>query len=97
MKSLEVDGLVWREENIFISYCPKLDVSSCGNTVEESRTNLRTAVRLFVEEAEKLGTLDTILRESGFKKTAQGWQAPRLVATELISVSVGKGCSGVYH
>lgn len=41
---------------------PELDVPSCGHDVEEARRNLKTAVRLFVEEAEKLGTLDEILR-----------------------------------
>jgi hypothetical protein len=47
------------------------------------------AVRLFVEEAEKIGTLGSILKESGFKKTATGWQAPRLVATEVMTVTMG--------
>jgi predicted RNase H-like HicB family nuclease len=90
VRTLEVDGLVWQEGKAFVSYCPELDVSSCGDTVEEARANLRTAVRLFLEEAEKIGTLGTILQEAGFEKTAQGWQAPRLVATELISVPVGE-------
>jgi predicted RNase H-like HicB family nuclease len=71
MKVLEVEGLVWQEEKVFVSYCPELDVSSCGDTVEEARTHLRTAIRLFVEEAQKMGTLETILQESGFKRTVQ--------------------------
>ena len=90
MKSMDVDGLIWQEGNVFVSYCPELDISSCGDTVEAARANLREAVRLFIEEAEKMGTLDSILKEAGFKKTPQGWQAPRLVATELISVPVGE-------
>ena len=89
MKTLELDGLVWQEGGVFVSYCPELDLSSCGDTLEEARANLRTAIRLFLEEAEKMGTLETIFQESGFQRTAQGWQAPRLVATEVISVPVG--------
>lgn len=81
MKTLEVDGLVWREGKVFVSYCPELDVSSCGDTVEEARTHLRTAIRLFLEEAEKMGTLEIILQESGFRRTTKGWQGPRLMAT----------------
>ncbi len=91
MKALEVDGLVWREGKVFVSYCPELDVSSCGDTVEAARVNLQVAVRLFLEEAEKMGTLETILQEAGFEKTAQGWQAPRLMAMEVISIPVGGG------
>ena len=64
MKPLEVDGLIWQEDKVFVSFCPELDVSSCGDTVtvEEARVNLREAVRLFLEEAERIGTLDAILR-----------------------------------
>ncbi|MBT9138326.1 MAG: hypothetical protein DDT31_00878 [Syntrophomonadaceae bacterium] len=77
---LEVDGLVWQAGKVFVSYCPELDVSSCGDTVEEARTNLRVAVRLFLAETERMGTLDSILKEAGFKRTRKGWQAPRLLA-----------------
>lgn len=89
MKELEVKGLVWQEGKVFVSYCPELDVSSCGDTVEEARTNLRAAIRLFLEEAGKMGTLDSILKESGFKKTANGWQAPQIVATDVMTVPMG--------
>ena len=57
MFQIEFDGIVFKEGEIFISYCPKIDVSSCGNTVDEARTNLKTAVRLFLEEAAKMGTV----------------------------------------
>ncbi len=88
MKMLEVEGFVWQEGKVFVSYCPELDVSSCGDTVEEVRANLRSALRLFVEETERMGILAAILEESGFKNTTQGWQSPRMVVTELIPVPV---------
>lgn len=65
MKTLEVDGPLWQEGKVFVSYCPELDVSSCGDTVEEARANLRAAIRLFLEEAERMGTLNAILIEAG--------------------------------
>lgn len=47
---------------------------------------LKTAVWLFVEEAEKMGTLEDILDESRYKKDSEGrWIPPKLVATELVS------------
>lgn len=89
MFQIEFDGIVFKEGETFISYCPKLDVSSCGNTVDEARTNLKTAVRLFVEEAEKIGTLEDILKESGYEQiNLNRWATPRLVATELMSIGV---------
>ena len=89
MFQIEFDGIVFKEGEIFISYCPKIDVSSCGNTVDEARTNLKTAVRLFFEEAAKMGTVEDILIESGYKQiNLNRWATPRLVATELMSIAV---------
>jgi len=42
---------------------------------------------LFLEEAEKMSTLEEILSESGYEKADFGdWPTPRLIATELMSV-----------
>jgi predicted RNase H-like HicB family nuclease len=48
------DSVIFREGKVFVAHCRELDVSSCGDTVEEARRNLKTAVRLFLEEAKKL-------------------------------------------
>lgn len=61
------DTLVWKERRVYVSYCPQLDVSSCGDTVEEARVMLREAVDLFIEGAKELGTLQEILDEAGFE------------------------------
>ncbi|MCK4264308.1 MAG: type II toxin-antitoxin system HicB family antitoxin [Candidatus Aminicenantes bacterium] len=87
MFQIEFDGIIFKERETFIGYCPKLDVSSCGNTIDEARKNLKTAVRLFLEEAEKMGTLEDILKESGYEKTnLNHWMTPQLIATELMSL-----------
>lgn len=87
MIEIEFDSIIFREGKAFIAYSPRLDVSSCGNSIEEARRNLMTAVRLFLEEAGKMGTLEEILREAGYEKTdGSHWMTPRLIATELMSV-----------
>ena len=60
MLPIEFDGIIFKEGRTYVSYCPELDVSSCGNTIDEARKNLKIAVGLFLEEAEKMGTLDAI-------------------------------------
>ena len=88
MPVIEFDGIIFKEGGTYISYCPELDVSSCGNTIDEARKNLKIAVNLFIEEAEKMGTLRDILYESGYElKEPDYWQAPRIVATELMSTA----------
>ncbi|MEW6296051.1 MAG: type II toxin-antitoxin system HicB family antitoxin [Candidatus Diapherotrites archaeon] len=87
MMQIEFDMIVLKEGKTFVAYSPELDVSSCGNTVEEAKKNLKTAVRLFLEEAEKMGTVEDILIEAGYQKEmVNNWIAPRMVATELVGV-----------
>ena len=88
MLSIEFDTIFFREDAAIVAYCPELYVSSCGNDMEQARVNLKTAVRLFVEEAQKMGTLEDILEESGFTQTsASSWLPPRLIATEIMSMA----------
>jgi len=88
MYAIEFDSIVFKEGAAFVAYCPELDVSSCGTDLEQARRNLKTAVHLFIEESEKMGTLSDILEESGFVCTATGaWQPPKIVATELMKLA----------
>jgi predicted RNase H-like HicB family nuclease len=87
MIPIEFDAIIFQEDKTYVAHCPELDVSSCGKDIDEARRSLKIAVRLFVEEAEKLGTLDDILREAGYQRAADGtWKSPRIVSTEVISL-----------
>jgi predicted RNase H-like HicB family nuclease len=87
MIPIEFDAIIFQEDKTYVAHCPELDVSSCGKDIDEARRSLKTAVRLFIEEAEKLGTLDDILREAGYQRAADGtWKSPRIVSTEVISL-----------
>ena len=63
MIQIEFDMIVFKEDTSYVAYCPELDISSCGNTVEHAKKMLKTAIKLFLEEAEKMGTLEDILEE----------------------------------
>lgn len=83
---------IWREENMYVAYTPELDVSSCGKTPVEAQRNLREAVKLFLEETEKRGTLQEILEESGFVQGRGNqkirWQPPKIISTRKECLSV---------
>jgi len=64
-KMLFTEQLI-QEGAMVVAYCPELDISSCGDSAAEARTNLQTALRLFIEEAARMGTLRQILLESGY-------------------------------
>lgn len=87
MIQIDFDIIVFKENKTFVAYCPELDVSSCGNSIEHAKEMLKTAVRLFLEESEKMGTLRDILEEANYVKDKSGkWMPPELVATELASI-----------
>lgn len=69
---------------MYVSYEPKLEVASCGRTIEEARKNLDEAVSLFLEGAYEKGTLRQILEEAGYIRIEQDkkWQEPELLALE---------------
>jgi predicted RNase H-like HicB family nuclease len=66
MQPVEFDAIVFQEATTYVAHCPELDVSSCGDTLDQARQNLKTAVRLFLEEAEKLGTLKISCKSAAF-------------------------------
>ncbi|MBI5875822.1 MAG: hypothetical protein HZB81_08300 [Deltaproteobacteria bacterium] len=37
MIPIDYDVIVFKEDATYIAYCPELDVSSCGNTVEHAK------------------------------------------------------------
>jgi predicted RNase H-like HicB family nuclease len=65
---IQFTSQVFKEGSMFVAYAPELDVSSCAHTKAKAEKNLQEAVRLFLEEAEKMGTLQQILEEAGYVK-----------------------------
>lgn len=63
---LKLTEELWREGNMYVSYCPELDIASCGETVDQAKKNLKEVILINLEEARKLGTLDSLLQDAGF-------------------------------
>ena len=47
----QLTAIIEGEGDGFVSLCPRLDVASQGETVEEARRNLKEALELFFEAA----------------------------------------------
>jgi predicted RNase H-like HicB family nuclease len=46
-------AIIEREGDGYVALCPELDVASQGASVEEARANLKEAVELFLESADR--------------------------------------------
>lgn len=84
--------LTWQEGKMFVAYVPELDVSSCGKTLEEAQKNIYEAVQIFLQQTEKMGTLEEILEESGFGKKKNNnqtrWLPPRMISTQREKIAI---------
>ncbi|MBA3029471.1 MAG: type II toxin-antitoxin system HicB family antitoxin [Desulfobacteraceae bacterium] len=47
----QLTAIIEREGTGYVSFCPELDISSQGDTIEEARSNLQEALELFFETA----------------------------------------------
>jgi predicted RNase H-like HicB family nuclease len=81
MRVLSFTEQLLREGETIVAYCPELDVSSCGASEAEARANLRTALRLFLEEAARMGTLADILAEAGYDLSQEVLTSPTFSIT----------------
>lgn len=77
---------VFKEGRTFVAHALELDVSSCGGTKEKALKNLKEAVRLFLEEAEKMGSLKQILQEAGYSKTGQ--LGPKYISVQRVTLPI---------
>ena len=56
---------LFEEDGQVVALCPELNVSSFGDTPEEALSSLQETVTLFLEECQRMGTLETVLEEAG--------------------------------
>ena len=83
---IEFTSQIFREGRTYVAHTPEVDVSSCGGTKERALRNLKEAVRLFLEEAEKMGTLDQILQDAGYLKRRSKLEGPKFVGIQRVSL-----------
>ena len=77
---------IFKEGRTYVAHALELDVSSCAGTKEKAVKNLKEAVHLFLEEAEKMGTLDQILEEAGYSKGKQKLAPPKFISVQRMSL-----------
>lgn len=89
-KNISFTGEMFKENGMFVAYCPELDLSSCGKNLTEAKNNLLEATRLFMEESLKMGTLKDILDEAGYDTSQSELKSP-LVETDKFELKMEVG------
>ena len=63
---------IWKEGHMYVSYCPELDIASCGEDVHQAKKNLMEAILINFEETKKMGTFEKFLEECGLEEINAG-------------------------
>jgi predicted RNase H-like HicB family nuclease len=80
---------IFREGDSIVSVCPELNVSSFGDTIQDAKESLSEAIALFLEECERMGTLEDILEECGFSHTDKGWITRKPIEIDELKIGLG--------
>ena len=78
MFNVQLPFTVKKDGAAFVSCCPALDVYSQGPSQKKAVENLADALRLFLVSCYERGTLDRVLKASGFRPAT----AARRVSTK---------------
>ncbi len=46
----QFSSIINKENNLFVAFCPELDLASQGETIEEALRNLKEAIELYLED-----------------------------------------------
>jgi hypothetical protein len=74
--------IFYREGNQFIAYSPALNLSTCGNSEEQAKRRFEEMLSIFLDEVDKMGTIEDVLLECGWRKVAhpqRHWEPPVFV------------------
>lgn len=64
--TVSVIVFIRKEDDCFVAYCPALELSSYGDTEAEAREAFDDAMKVFLTETVKRGTLEKFLLELGW-------------------------------
>lgn len=72
--NIQLPAVIKEKGKLFIASCPVLDVFTQGNTLEQAKKNLAEALSLFFISCYERRTLETVLRNCGFRPAVTGDQ-----------------------
>lgn len=79
---------IFKEDDVYVALAPELNVSSFGETIEDAKKSVKEAIEAFVEECERMGTIEDVLEESGFSKVNDIWESRKPIAEENLALAI---------
>lgn len=86
---------ILKEDDQFVAYCPALDLSTCGVTINEAKKMFIEMLDTFFEELSRMGTTDEVLSQLGWRKVTKPkmhWEPPKREFITEMSQEVAVPC-----
>lgn len=69
--SIGLSGVIKKENGHYVSYCPELDIASCGDSEKEAFENLKDALSLYLNTLDSTKQRERVFQERGVKETIE--------------------------
>ena len=79
---------IFKEGDTYVALSSELNVSSFGETIEDAKRSVKEALEAFIEECERMGTLEAILEESGFSRSNDSWESRKPLEEEAVALTL---------
>ena len=73
---IEVEVLLVKEGDYWVSYAPSLKLSSYGDSQAEAKRGFSEALSIFIDDTIKKGTLERLLIDYGWTLSSKAYQPP---------------------
>lgn len=74
------------ESQVYVGFCPSLQIYAQGNTNEEAERSLKSAITLFVRNCFKRNILEKFLKARGFNATGLAFNSTQEKMSEYIDI-----------
>ncbi len=86
----QIPYFIFQEGDQFVAYSPALALSTCGDTEKDVRRMFAEALKIFINEIIRKGTVEEVLSERGWTKASpeQPW-CPPTYKQDFVQVAEG--------
>ena len=77
---------ILKQAGRYVAYSPALDLSTSGRTEKEAKKRFEEASFILIEELDRAGTLNDVLRELGWRQAQKQWSPPKIISQEAVGL-----------
>ena len=86
---LQLNVLVFQQEDYYVAFCPSLNLSSYGDSIAEAKTGFDEVMQSYIEECEENGSLQEDLIKNGWTFNLQNHKKAEPPAMVELNIPAG--------